>query len=127
MHNNQMVEFELAPAALGYPVSVRLSDFDARWLAVVECRSVSTEGLGGNARDALLAALSPLGTRATVALMADPAMFGASATLIATRRGRASSAAALEQALDRFERKGNLVSAERARRRLAEVMDATPS
>jgi hypothetical protein len=87
MHNNRWVEFELTPATLGYPVSVRLTDFDARWLAVVQCRSVSTKGLGGNARDALLAALLPLGTPATTALMADPAMFGASASLLAARAG----------------------------------------
>jgi hypothetical protein len=82
MHNNRWVEFELAPAMLGYSVSVRLRDFEARWLAVVQCRSGSTEGLGGSARDALVAALSPLGTRATAVLMADTAMFGASASLL---------------------------------------------
>ena len=85
MQNNRWVEFELTPASLGYPVSVRLTDFDARWVAVVQCRSGSTEGLGGSARDALLAALSPLGMRATAALMADTAMFGASASLHAAR------------------------------------------
>ncbi len=36
------------------------------------------------------------------------------------------AAAALEQALDRYERKGNLVSARRAHARLAEVPDAAP-
>jgi tetratricopeptide (TPR) repeat protein len=36
------------------------------------------------------------------------------------------AAAALEQALGRYERKGNLVSAERARTRLAELQDAAP-
>jgi class 3 adenylate cyclase/tetratricopeptide (TPR) repeat protein len=39
---------------------------------------------------------------------------------------REEAAAALEQAVDRYERKGNLVSAQRARTRLAEVMDAAP-
>jgi hypothetical protein len=34
--------------------------------------------------------------------------------------------AALEQALDHYERKGNLVSAQRTRTRLAEIHDATP-
>ena len=83
MQNNPWVEFELAPATLGYSVSVRLTDFDARWLAVVECRSGSTEGLGGSARDALVAALSPLGTGATAALMADTGTFEASAMVLA--------------------------------------------
>ena len=36
------------------------------------------------------------------------------------------AAAALEQALERYERKGNLVSAQRARARLAELQDAAP-
>jgi hypothetical protein len=79
------VEFELAPTSLGSPVVVRLGDFDARWRAVVRYGSGSTQGLGGSARDALLAALSPLGARATAVLMADTAMFGASASLLAAR------------------------------------------
>jgi len=90
MHCNQWVEFELGAATLGYPVSVRLGDFEARWLAVVRCRSVSIEALGGTARDALLAAFGPLGMHATTALMAEPAMFGASARLLAARAGMAS-------------------------------------
>lgn len=76
------MEFELAPATLGYQVAVRLGDFQARWVAVVACGSVSTNGLGATARGALLAALAPLGERATAALMAEPAMFGASASLL---------------------------------------------
>ena len=36
------------------------------------------------------------------------------------------AAAALEQALERYERKGNLVSAKRAQTRLAELQDAAP-
>jgi tetratricopeptide (TPR) repeat protein len=38
----------------------------------------------------------------------------------------AEAAAALEQALERYERKGNLVSAQRAQTRLAELLDASP-
>jgi len=37
------------------------------------------------------------------------------------------AAAALEQALERYERKGNLVSAQRSRTRLAELREAAPS
>jgi hypothetical protein len=87
MYATRWFEFELTSAMLGYPVSVRLGDFEARWLAVVQCRSVSSDGLGATARDALLAALAPLGKRATTALMAEPAMFGASATLLAAGYG----------------------------------------
>jgi tetratricopeptide (TPR) repeat protein len=39
---------------------------------------------------------------------------------------RDEAAAALEQAVERYDRKGNLVMAQRARARLAEVMDAAP-
>jgi thioredoxin-like negative regulator of GroEL len=42
--------------------------------------------------------------------------------LLAFKRDEAS--AALEQALERYERKGNIVSAQRARARLAEIRDA---
>jgi hypothetical protein len=87
MQNSQWVQFEVAPTSLGYPVWIRLRDFNARWMAVVDCHPTSSEGLGGSARDALMAALSPLGTRATAALMADTAMFGASVTLLGARAG----------------------------------------
>jgi hypothetical protein len=41
--------------------------------------------------------------------------------------GRSEEAAeALEQALERYERKGNLVMAQRAQMRLAELQDAAP-
>jgi hypothetical protein len=87
MDSNQWVEFELAPANLDYPVSIRLGDFEARWLAVVQAGSASLEGLGGTARDALVAALAPLGMPTTAALMAEPAMFGASARLRRAQAG----------------------------------------
>jgi hypothetical protein len=85
MQTNKWVEFELAPSTLGHPVSVRLSDLQARWLAVVQCGAMSTNGLGATAREALLAAFGPLGQRATAILMADPAMFAASASLVAAK------------------------------------------
>jgi hypothetical protein len=82
-HGSHWVEFEVAPASLGYPVAVRLGDYQERWVAMVQSGSVSTNGLGASARDALLAALGPLGERAIAALMAEPIMFGASARLLA--------------------------------------------
>ena len=80
---SRWVEFEVAPAPLGYPVAVRLGDFHERWVAQVQARSGTTHGLGATARDALLAALGPLGERAIAVLMAEPIMFGASANLLA--------------------------------------------
>ncbi len=71
------------PTAIGHAVAVRLGDFEGRWAAMVRCGTATTRGLGATAREALMAALAPLGPRATAALMAEPAMFGASADLLA--------------------------------------------
>jgi hypothetical protein len=87
MQSTRWVEFELAPATLGFSVSVRLGDFEDRWLAVVNSGSARTDGLGATARKALVAALAPLGNRAIAALLAEPAMFGASVHLLAARAG----------------------------------------
>jgi hypothetical protein len=79
------VDLELTPTALGHPISLSFLDFGARWMAIVESGSTRTHGLGASAREALQAALAPFGRRATAVLMADPAMFGASAELLALR------------------------------------------
>jgi uncharacterized membrane protein len=75
-------EFELSPTVIGIPVHVRLGDFENRWAAIVRHGSTTTDGLGATARDALVAALAPLGARATATLMAQPVMFAASAQLL---------------------------------------------
>ena len=48
------------------------------------------------------------------------------AEVLALAGKRDQAAAALEHALERYERKGNLVSAQRAQTRLAELQDAAP-
>ena len=78
MNASRWFEFELSPT-----VHLRLGDFDDRWAAIVRSGSTTTDGLGATARDALVAALAPLGTRATATLMAQPVMFGVSAELLA--------------------------------------------
>jgi hypothetical protein len=83
MDSNRWVEFEVQPAAIGLGVFVRLGDFGDRWTASVRCGAASSNGLGANPRAALLAALVPLGPRASTIVMADPVMFGASADLLA--------------------------------------------
>jgi hypothetical protein len=83
VNTGRWLAFELAPTALPHPVAFRLGDFEERWVATVRCGTATTNGLGASAREALLAALGPLGARATAALMAEPAMFGASADLLA--------------------------------------------
>lgn len=83
MSNSQAIEFQLELPSLGYTVSVRLRDFTDRWFAVADCGAVRHSGLGSTAREALVAALAPLGPRTTVTLMAEPAMFGASVNVLA--------------------------------------------
>jgi hypothetical protein len=77
-----MVRLRLSPAVLGIAIHVRLGDFDDRWTASVSYGSATANGLGPTARDALVAALAPLGQRATTILMAQPMMFAASAHLL---------------------------------------------
>jgi hypothetical protein len=84
MRSSQSVEFQLEPSSLGYSVFVRLRHQE-RWVALVDWRTEQLNGLGPTARAALLAALMPLGPRATATLMAEPAMFGASASLLASK------------------------------------------
>lgn len=63
------IDFTLRPGS-GAPVRVRLRRVASRWLAEVS-GPVSTAGLGGSARQALTAALQPLGDGATRLLLAD--------------------------------------------------------
>ena len=83
MNTSQWFEFELSPAGLGSPVHLRLGDYEDRWTASIRCGSSTTNGLGATAREALVAALAPLGSHVTTLLMAHPMMFGASAELLA--------------------------------------------
>lgn len=76
--NRQPIEFEVASAALGYGVWVRLQETAGRWLATTQCLGNRHLGLGATAREALAAACGPLGPRSAAILMADPALFGAS-------------------------------------------------
>lgn len=86
MNTSESIEFRLAPPSLGYAVSVRLRAFAERWLAVADSQAGQHLGLGGSAREALSAALFPLGPIAVRALLADPVLFGASASLASARR-----------------------------------------
>ena len=63
------IDFTLRPGN-GAPVHVRLRLVASRWLAEVN-GPISTAGLGGSARQALTAALQPLGDGATRVLLAD--------------------------------------------------------
>jgi hypothetical protein len=83
--NAPIVEFELRIATAGHPVRIRIREFEARAAAFVDCGSASTSGLGGTAREALVAALAPFGARTSTAVMAAPEMFGASAQVLAAR------------------------------------------
>ncbi len=83
MNDSRWFDFEFAPAVIGLAVYIRLADRGDRWAATVRSGTTTTGALGANAREALVAALAPLGAHLTTRLMAEPTMFGASATLLA--------------------------------------------
>lgn len=66
------VQLALRAPSLDFWVDTRLRNFDGRWLAVAEIAGEHEIGLGTSAREALTAAISCLGPRATEALLADP-------------------------------------------------------
>ena len=66
---------------LGIEVDIRLRDLDGRWLAVADFGGAPEVGIGPTPRAALVAALATLPERAATALMADPQLFGLSATI----------------------------------------------
>jgi len=75
------VNFRLGSAHLGQDVAVRLRELNGRWLAVAEFGAEPEVGIGATPRVALAAALATLGERTAATLMADPELFGVSATL----------------------------------------------
>jgi hypothetical protein len=78
------INFHLGSADTGLDVAVRLRELDGRWLCVAEFGEEPEVGIGATPRAALSAALATLGERTAAALMADPELFGVSATLAAT-------------------------------------------
>ena len=71
----------LSSPELGLDVEIRLRELDGRWLAVAEFDGDPEVGIGATPRAALAASLATLGDRSAAALMADPALFGASVSL----------------------------------------------
>ncbi|MBA3687603.1 MAG: hypothetical protein H0W81_02015 [Chloroflexi bacterium] len=70
------MNFRIGASQLDFYVDVRLRNFDGRWLAVAEISGAPEMGLGRSAREALAACLSPLGSDAVAALMADAQLVG---------------------------------------------------
>ena len=85
MNPGSSVAFEVSVLGLQSPMSVQIAAVSERCVASVQLGAISLHGLGANAREALVAALAPLGPRMTTAVMATPAMFGASAQVLAAR------------------------------------------
>lgn len=83
MDEHRWVDFELPATAIGQAVSVRMAERLDRWVAAVSCGVSVSQAIGASPREALVAALTPLGVRATAVLMAHPVMFAASADLLA--------------------------------------------
>jgi hypothetical protein len=83
MNISSWVEFSVEVAGMPQPVSVRIAERDARAMASVACGRFSSSGLGATAREALVAALAPLGRKLAATVMAAPDMFGASVRVLA--------------------------------------------
>ena len=83
MNRGHWVDLELTVTGLAEALRVRIGHFDERAVAQVSLGCVSSNGIGATAREALVAALAPMGQRMTTTVMAAPAMFGASAQLLA--------------------------------------------
>ena len=79
------VEFAVEVATLAGPMQVRIAELGERSVVSVSWRATSSSGLGATAREALVAALAPFGRRTATAVMAAPAMFAASAAVLAAR------------------------------------------
>ena len=75
------VNARFAVEELGLDVDIRLRELDGRWMAVADFGGDPEVGIGSTARDALAASLATLGRRTAAAVMANPALFGASAQL----------------------------------------------
>ena len=84
MITSQRVAFELTAPSLGFAVSVVLGNMNDRWLATAQCHDNRHVAIGATAREALAAALAPLGSRTAAILLADPALFGASVGVLAS-------------------------------------------
>lgn len=81
--NANTVHVDVSPATTACVFSMQLDSLGERWVAVVDCEHERHHGIGASAREALAAALAPLGKRTAASVMADPAMFGASLALLA--------------------------------------------
>lgn len=79
------VEFELHVGMTAAPFRIRVREAGPRSTASVACGEMATTGIGATAREALVAALAPFGARLSTAVMAAPAMFAASAQVLAAR------------------------------------------
>jgi hypothetical protein len=80
-----VVEFAVELIGQAQPVRVRVSVRGERAVAWVACGDLMSDGLGASAREALVAALAPFGRMLATEVMAAPAMFAASARLLAAR------------------------------------------
>lgn len=83
MNRGHWIDLELSVSGVTERMKVRVGNFGERSMASVELGRITSNGIGATAREALVAALSPLGNRMTTAVMAAPAMFGVSAELLA--------------------------------------------
>jgi hypothetical protein len=83
MNSGHWVDFELSITGVAERIRVRVGRVSERAVASVAVGALETNGIGSNTREALVAALTPFGSRMTSSVMSAPAMFGASAKLLA--------------------------------------------
>jgi len=83
MRSANTVQVDVSPALSSCVFSMRLDPLGERWVARVDCEHERHHAIGATAREALSAALAPLGKQTAASVLADPAMFGASLALLA--------------------------------------------
>jgi hypothetical protein len=79
------IDFAVELLGLPQPVRVRVSERPHRAAARVACGPLVSSGIGATSREALVAALAPLGQRHASEVMAAPELFAATAQLFAAR------------------------------------------
>jgi hypothetical protein len=80
------VQFRLEAAGLGFAMDIGLRSHGERWIAVADIGGKSEVGIGRNARQALEAALAPLGQRVAATCLQDLALLGPSVEIARQQR-----------------------------------------
>lgn len=80
------LDFTLQPAPFQFAVAIRLRRVGERWVARVAGREDEYTGIAASPRQALAAALAPLGSSVVTALLADIGLIEPSIHVLAAAR-----------------------------------------